>query len=306
MLDIRRSQAIGDAMRAVAGRCSRMHRAPGDTAPILAALSGDDSTHVMQVASRIAQQHGARTACLRVVEYARTDHSSAMTCEIEYGDPASCIARRARELGASLIVMGIGRHRPLDRVFGADTALRTIQDAPCAVLAVARGFDALANDVVVGTDFSDASLEAARDALAVSAQDATLHFVHVWTPTPDADDDLASEEREYRESLPARFRAFLARLEPAVPARTTFTVREAGHVTECLLDEAATRDASMVAVGRRGQSPLANLIIGSVATRVLRASTRSVLVAPPVRVMDVSATAPPSPLPRAAAPAASR
>ena len=272
-----------------------LHTRPG---PILAAVAndeGEEGQRLRRVARRIAVQREVSMRCLRVVEFHHGEHFSPAGCEIAYGDPAVCIGRVAREWGAQLVVVGIGRHRPLDRIFGADTALRTIQECTCPVLAVARGTEGIVTDVVVGTDFSEASLEAARDALAVASADATLHFVHVWHPTPDADDELAHEEAEHRAALPAIFRSFLARLDP-VPAAATFIVREGGGITECLLDEAARRGASMIAVGRRGQNPLMNRLVGSVATRVLRASTRSVLVSPPVHERHAVAepTAPPA------------
>src|SRR6185436_10428030 len=53
------------------------------------------------------------------------------------GNPLSVIADEAQESRASLIIMGIGRHRPMDRIFGAETTLRTIRRVRSPVLAIA-------------------------------------------------------------------------------------------------------------------------------------------------------------------------
>jgi nucleotide-binding universal stress UspA family protein len=54
---------------------------------------------------------------------------------VELGDPATAICARAREIGASLIVMGTrGGGRGLRGVFRSSTTARTVLRAPCPVL----------------------------------------------------------------------------------------------------------------------------------------------------------------------------
>jgi nucleotide-binding universal stress UspA family protein len=49
------------------------------------------------------------------------------------------------------------------------------------------------------------------------------------------------------------------------------------------LEEVAVREnADLIAVGRRGHSPVAGLVLGSVTQRLLHVARRSVLAAPPV------------------------
>src|SRR5579872_4108268 len=52
--------------------------------------------------------------------------TDALDVELQEGDPATTVARLAHEVGATMIVCGLGRHRVVDRLFGDETALRLI------------------------------------------------------------------------------------------------------------------------------------------------------------------------------------
>jgi nucleotide-binding universal stress UspA family protein len=53
-----------------------------------------------------------------------------------------------------------------------------------------------------------------------------------------------------------------------------------GHAIEAV---AGRENAELIVVGRRGHSPVAGLVLGSVTQRLLHISQRSVLAAPPLR-----------------------
>ena len=52
------------------------------------------------------------------------------------GPVARTLARVAAERAAALVVMGIGRHAPLDRLLGEELTLQTLRLAPCPLLAL--------------------------------------------------------------------------------------------------------------------------------------------------------------------------
>lgn len=58
------------------------------------------------------------------------------TPDLAVGDPSAQIARRAAELGASLVVVGTHGRTGLDRVFVGSVAEAVVRDAPCSVLVV--------------------------------------------------------------------------------------------------------------------------------------------------------------------------
>ena len=199
--------------------------------------------------------------------------------EVLAGDVPRTIARVAHERQVPLIVMGIGRHRPIDRLLGADTALRTARIADCPVLAVAHALDAVPETAAVGIDFSRSSAYAAQSVASIVAPSATLHLVHVWQPANIDDETSTRDDDLYRRHLPGRFERFIASL--ALPASITVRteVRE-GRPAERLVDFADAHRVELIAVGRHGRSLAQRLLVGGVAERVLRSAGCSVFIAP--------------------------
>ena len=199
--------------------------------------------------------------------------------EVEYGDPVSGLLRRSSELDAALVVLGIGRHRPVDRLLGGETTLRVIRHTSCPVLAVTGELQRRPRGVVVATDFSPQSMHAARAALPLLERGATLHVVHVWQPTITDDPQVLAIEKMYARSITARLVRFVAdlRTPPGVSVRTE--VREGRGATQ-LIEYANEHRADLIVAGRRGPDAIAQSFVGSVTTSLLRGATCSVLVAP--------------------------
>jgi nucleotide-binding universal stress UspA family protein len=195
------------------------------------------------------------------------------------GEPAFAIDDYARQVHAPLIVMGLGRHGALDRVFGTETTLRAIRLAGCAVLAVHPDLDAPFRDVVVATDFSAASAYAAQQAVALLDPGAVVHVVHVWQPTSTSDQRTVEADDAYRRSLDERFARFTRLL--AIPSGVELrTVVREGKAAERVLDYAAAHRADLVVAGRHGLNAFERIVVGSQTTALLRAAARSILVAP--------------------------
>jgi nucleotide-binding universal stress UspA family protein len=205
------------------------------------------------------------------------------------GDPARMLADLARETNAPLIIMGIGRHRPLDRLLGVETALRTIRQAPCPVLAVAHGSAAPMREVVVATDFSIRSARAAEAVLPLLAEDAVLHVLHVWeraelggsTSRASGDGDDS-----YERALPGRFRRFTESLALPPEVRVTHETRVGRPAAE-ILDFAEEVQADLIVAGRHGRGLLVSMLAGSVTSALLRGAQRSLLVTPEPAFADV-------------------
>lgn len=195
------------------------------------------------------------------------------------GEVPRTIARAASEGRAPLIVMGIGRSRPMDRLLGTDTVLRTLRIADCPVLAVAPSFTATPVSAAVGVDFSRSSTAAAESVAQLLDSGATLHLVHVWQPANADDDASAKDDDLYRRHLPERYRQFIASLDLPARLEVKSETRE-GHPAECLTDFAAAHHVDVIAVGRHGRNLIQRLLVGGVAERVLRNAHCSVLIAP--------------------------
>jgi nucleotide-binding universal stress UspA family protein len=203
------------------------------------------------------------------------------------GEPAFALTDYARTIGAPLIVMGLGRHRAIDRVLGREITLRTIRLAPCPVLAVRPDLDVPFQDVVVATDFSAASAYAAQVAIRLIDPQATLHLVHVWEPTSTDDAHVLAMDDSYRASLPEHFRRFTEILAPPAGIEVKTIVRE-GKPAERVLDYAAAHHADLLVAGRHGLNMFERFLAGSQTTSMLRGAECSILVAPepPLPVRD--------------------
>ena len=207
--------------------------------------------------------------------------------QILLGSPPRILAREALRRGASLLVMGIGRHNPLDRLFGAETTLATLRESPVPVLAVGSNFPALPQQAVVGLDFSVASLQAAQLALRLLGPGGHLALVHVRPRFEEPSPDWQAWDADYSRTLPPLLAQVRAELE--IPDGITVeTVVVRGDPAPTLLSYAQQVGADLIAVGTQRHSFVERLLVGSVATRVLRHARCGVL-AVPVRAADADA-----------------
>ena len=214
----------------------------------------------------------------------RHDGQSAGTWDIEvrYGAPARVIAHTAREFGADLIVMGVGRHTRLDRMFSGETALATLRVADRPVLAVSPNFAGLPGHAVVAVDFGPASVKAAEAALRVLRDDGTLSLVHVKTRLERSQVALAALD-SWAAQYDAGVTQLFERLRSVLsipPGVMVETIELVGDPSRVILSYADTVGADLVAVGTHGPGLFERIFLGSVSTAVLRGAPCSVLGVP--------------------------
>jgi len=203
--------------------------------------------------------------------------------EVLEGDPAAMISRLAHEAGATMIVSGLGRHRVADRVFGDETALRLVRMADVPVFAAANGLTRAPRRIVVALDFSETSRRAARLSLEVAATNATIYLAHV-APRDSSLYEWKDRGTTYKQDAGDALQR--AREELRIPTGTTVqTVLLQGDPATELLAFAASVSADLIATGSHGHGFVARLLIGSVATRIVRCSTCSVLTVPHAAAM---------------------
>jgi nucleotide-binding universal stress UspA family protein len=132
--------------------------------------------------------------------------------------------------------------------------------------------------VVVATDFSPASDEAARTALSLLDAGGTLTLVHVGTAMEHAPPAWLAWTALRDTVVPGLFAEQLRRLAAPSGVHVEWTSRAGDIVTE-LQDVATRANADVIAAGRHGVQALERLFLGSVTTALLRRSDRAVLVA---------------------------
>jgi nucleotide-binding universal stress UspA family protein len=238
----------------------------------------------MPLAPPIEAEEERRTEATKgVAAQANRVWNEAFEVELHDGDPATAIARLAHEAGATMIVAGIGRHRVTDRVFGDETALRLVRLADVPVLAAAAGAKRAPRCIVVAMDFSETSLRAARLAVEMAAPDATVYLAHV-APRDTSFYDAKRSGTTYK--IGAGDALERTRLQLHIPEGVAVrtTVLQGDAATE-LLAFATSIDADVIATGSHGHGFVARMLIGSVATRLVRCGTCSVLTVPYAAVM---------------------
>lgn len=216
-------------------------------------------------------------AALEQVRYNVAD-TSKWRVDALTGPAAPTIAETAEDVGASLIVMGLGKHDLYERVFGSETALRVMRQSHVPVLAVPQSWIGIPRSLLVAADFGAASLRAARTAMRIIAPGGSACFAHVAPDIgiPERDgDDLATI---YQANLDEDLDRFIDAVR--VPDGVTVTRSTLyGDPARTLLNRARHRGVDMIVAGTHGLNALARLFVGSVASKLVRGTQCALLVA---------------------------
>jgi nucleotide-binding universal stress UspA family protein len=206
-----------------------------------------------------------------------------VSVEVYNGEPAARIAEVAHESNASIIVVGVGRHRVVDRIFGDETALQLARMADAPVLAVAEGVEGAPKRIVVGVDFSETSLRAARLAIELAAPEAIVYLMHV-EPRDVTGYDWPANAGGYHEDPGYALRRMrdLLHVPEGMSVERILLYGDPGAE---LLRFAVSIQADLIATGSRGHGRVTRMLIGSVATKILRGAPCSVLTVPYRAVM---------------------
>lgn len=210
--------------------------------------------------------------------------------EVEAGVPGPHIARRAAEVGAHLLLLGLGRHRTVDRLLGSETALQVVRLVACPVVAVPAEGGGLPRTAVAAVDFSEHSRSACMAAAQLLDVPGRLVLAHVMQGLRYLRDVPEGWEGRYREEVERRLDEFRRGLEVPGGIELRTAVLDGDPARE-LLALAAVEKADLLAAGTHGHAFVARLLLGSVSTRLLRGASIATLVAPPEMARSEEAAA---------------
>ena len=201
---------------------------------------------------------------------------------VRFGDVATEIDRFARDVSATMIVVGSAPHRRARHVVSGGRAAHILRDADCPVLSVPPSFSQLPNRVLVAVDFGPASMRAAQAALLVVSDGGTVVLTYVLPPTiaPAAltvppPGDPAADARALFDRLRGELKPYVP---PGVKLETRLVTDDA---VDGILTSAEHTEAELIAVGTNGPGILARILLGSVAEAVLHGADAIVLASPP-------------------------
>lgn len=201
------------------------------------------------------------------------------------GKPADALSDLAEQLDVDLIVVGHAGHTGVKRLVLGSVAERVAHRAPRPVL-IARGpAGAAFKKVLVATDFAAPAVRALEVARTIATPDADVEAIHVWHyPTGGWGLAALGEHTQamtaLREALtrgPTERGAALVAAEQLAGRTLRFNLRH-GPAAEIVADEASAGGFDLVAVGTYGSSGVRRLLLGSVASQIMRHAPCSVLV----------------------------
>lgn len=198
---------------------------------------------------------------------------------VRTGERTREISAAAGELRARLIIVGRGRHPAgIDRVFGGEAVLGIVKHGNSPVLAVAEKLTSPPRRVVIATDFSQFSLYAAQVAMTVVAPDAHVWLVHVGPVFDASVPFLRDRAQVYHTETDAAVSAFRAALPLA--GMKVESVLLSGRVADEVLVFSADHDADLIVTASHGYGFFRRILLGSVATSLVRHAPCSVLIVP--------------------------
>jgi nucleotide-binding universal stress UspA family protein len=207
---------------------------------------------------------------------------------VRFGSVAAEVSRFAREVSATMIVMGSAPHRRFRRVASGDQAAHVLHSAPCPVLSVPPTFRQLPRVIVAAVDFGPASVRAVQAAALVVDDAGTIVLTHVLPPPIRPAALSAVEAVESTAEYEARFDRLCDELRSCTPPGVTLKKRLiTGDAVNGILTSADHLGADLVVVGTHGPGLVARLLLGSVAESVLRRTARPVLASPPLPPAEV-------------------
>jgi nucleotide-binding universal stress UspA family protein len=124
-----------------------------------------------------------------------------------------------------------------------------------------------------------ASARAAALALELLQGKGALYLVHVEEPVEVLPDGSVAPEQDYPAEALALFRRLLARLRPPSGVAVE-TIILNGAPVPAIAEFSERVGADLVAVGNRGLSPVARMILGSVSLGLARRVHLPILIAP--------------------------
>lgn len=199
---------------------------------------------------------------------------------VEEGKVAETLARIAREEHADIIVTGIARSESLGRTVLGSSVDWLVRHAPLPVLVVRDRTHGAYRNIVVASDFSPSSRAALETAVRLFPEVATTVFNAFDVPFMGMMDPTAASAIEQgRQAAAADGARFLdsAQLDAGQREHVSLHV-EQGEPVRLSYEYARDHEADLIALGTHGRSALFDILIGSIARRILETAATDVLV----------------------------
>ena len=205
-----------------------------------------------------------------------------VSVRIGEGHVGANLLRLAEEEGCSLIVTGLARNTLFDEMVSGSTVTWLVRRSPLPVLVVHQRPHQPYRSIVAATDYSPSSrhaLEIAIDLFGAPLEMAVLHAFETSLLGQQMDQRREVAIENGRIVAREQGRQFLAdtRLPQELRQRTSLVV-EHGDPARLLHEYASDHECDLITLGTHGRSALYDILLGSVAKRILRRAQTDVLV----------------------------
>lgn len=211
-------------------------------------------------------------------------HACAIDTVLKQGLAQTALIELAQERHSDLLVMGArGTHFVHEHLLGSTTE-RVLRTTRRPLLAVKQRPHTPYQRILAPVDFSDHAA-------------AAINAAHAWLPNADfvllhafeselestfqlaglSDSQIHECRVQARESARAAMQVFIGRLQ--VPASRLSRQFAHGAATLRILEHEQSIDADLIVMGKHGQSPLEELLLGSVTQHVLAYCSSDVFIA---------------------------
>ena len=203
--------------------------------------------------------------------------------DVHIGKPFVSLISTCKEWRGDVIVVGSSA-RGEERFLGS-TGERVLRKAPAPVLIAKRDLPIGPKTVLIPTDFSAYSKQAAQEALAFvrgfGGRAVFLHVLDIQYIYPAAyGTEALSLPPIQPEELEPDWQEFLQDLPLGAGLSWEKLTRE-GHAAQQVANTAAEVGADLIVIGTHGRTGIAHMLLGSVAEQILRTAPCSVLTIRP-------------------------
>lgn len=189
---------------------------------------------------------------------------------IEEGDPVEAIQRTAEAQECDLIVTGIARDELFGRFALGTTVDQLLRTSSLPVLVVKNRTRHGYRNILVATDFSEASRHAVQMAVRFFPGQKLTIFHAYDPPMSGFASDPASYRRQYRTIAETQYEDFINAMPSSDQIRTLARpVLEFGTPDQLLRDYCRDTRVDLVVLGTQGRSALFEMFIGSVAKQIM-------------------------------------
>jgi len=216
---------------------------------------------------------------------------------LEEGQASAAISAFADADQADLLLLGAHGAGFLQRVLLGSTASRLLRKSRCPVLVVKQAAQDSYRRILITVDFSPAS-RTAIDLVRTLAPQAHLLLLHVFEVPFEGKMQYAGvgEDIIFQYRIEARERALHQLHELAENAGLTtldYTVLVLqGDATRQIIEQEEQHDCDLIVMGKHGTPVTEELLLGSVAKRVLAESGSDVLIVVDDRMADITPITP--------------